>query len=272
MLESLLKYFSVFVKCKGKIMSVKSVFYQTTLALMLASISYSAAAETIYAAASMTDAINELKAKYEKKHNVKVKTSYAASSTLARQIEQGASADVFISADLAWMDYLENKGKVSATHRKNLLGNRLVLITPVKNPIKTNIKFDKNFNVDAAFTGKLCTGNTNSVPVGKYAKQALNNLNWWSSISKRLVETEDVRAALNFVSRGECQLGIVYATDAAASKNVKVVGTFPLATHNPIVYPIGMINTDANSKRFYEYLQSNEAKAVYKKHGFSVLQ
>ena len=227
---------------------------------------------TVYAAASMTDAINEIKQNYEKSQKVKVKTSYAASSTLAKQIEHGAPADIFISADIAWADYLQKKGKLSSANRKNLLGNRLVLITSIKNPIKTTIRFDKNFDIGAAFTGKLCTGNTASVPVGKYAKQALSDLGWWQTIQPRLVEAEDVRSALNFVVRGECSLGIVYATDALSSKNVKEVGTFPLATHPPIVYPIALLKDTPEAHKFYDYLQSPEAKVVYKKHGFSVLQ
>lgn len=227
--------------------------------------------QTIYAAASMTDAVNEIKQNYEKKYKINIKTSYAASGTLAKQIENGAPADIFISADLAWVEYLQKKSIITPASHKNLLGNRLVLIMPTKNPIKTDVRFDTNFNIGSIFGGKLCTGNTASVPVGKYAKQALTHLGWWGDIKTRLVETEDVRSALNFVARGECQLGIVYATDAINNKNVKVVGVFPLTTHQPIIYPVVLIKDTPKNRRLYQYLQSNEAHLVYKKYGFSVL-
>ena len=180
---------------------------------------------TVYAAASLTNAINELDVIYEQKNKVQIQTSYAGSSTLAKQIEAGAPADIFISADVQWMDYLQKKQLVSANDRVNLLGNRLVVIAPKARPIK--LKIDKSFDFTRVVQGKWCTGDTKSVPVGKYAKQALTSIGWWDKVSTRLVETEDVRAALNFVARGECQLGIVYATDAAISKNVVIVGTFP---------------------------------------------
>lgn len=168
------------------------------------------------------------------------------------------------------MDGLSTKQKqVAANDRINLLGNRLVLITPKGRPL--NIKLDKTTDPNKVFTGKICTGDTKSVPVGKYAKQAFINLGWWSRIEPKLVETEDVRAALNFVARGECQVGIVYATDAAISKDVTVAGVFPENTHSPITYPIGIVKKTPNSTKFYQFLQSNQAKAVFKKYGFSVL-
>ena len=225
---------------------------------------------TVYAAASLTNAVNELETLYEQKNKTEVKTSYAGSSTLAKQIEAGAPADVFMSADVQWMDYLQNKQLVVPTDRINLLGNRLVVITPKDRPIK--LKMDKSVDPTKAIQGKLCTGDTKSVPVGKYAKQALSSLGWWEKLEPRLVETEDVRAALNFVARGECQVGIVYATDAAISKDVVVAGIFPENTHPPIIYPVGLIKKNADSVKFYKFLQSGQAKAVYKKYGFSVLQ
>lgn len=234
-------------------------------------ISVSHADVTVYAAASMTNAIDDINKLYEKQYATKVKTSYASSGTLAKQIENNAPADVFISADLAWMRHLEQKQKIVSGSQKNLLGNRLVLVTPKNNPIKTSIKMEKSFNIGKAFTGKLCTGNTASVPVGKYAKEALGYLNWWNVIRPRLVETEDVRSALNFVNKGECQLGIVYATDAKVASNVKVIGTFPLSSHTPIVYPIAMVKQNQEAQRYYQFLQSEQAKAIYKKYGFSVL-
>ncbi|MCH7313733.1 molybdate ABC transporter substrate-binding protein [Acinetobacter sp. ANC 3882] len=225
---------------------------------------------TVYAAASLTNAVNELDTLYEQKNKTEVKTSYAGSSTLAKQIEAGAPADVFMSADVQWMDYLQNKQLVTPTDRINLLGNRLVVITPKDRPIQ--LKMDKNFDPAKAIQGKLCTGDTKSVPVGKYAKQALTSLGWWDKVESKLVETEDVRAALNFVARGECQVGIVYATDAAISKDVVVAGVFPENTHPPIIYPVGLTKKNADSIKFYKFLQSGQAKTVFKKYGFTVLQ
>ncbi len=225
---------------------------------------------TVYAAASLTNAINELDVIYEQKNKVQIQTSYAGSSTLAKQIEAGAPADIFISADVQWMDYLQKKQLVSANDRVNLLGNRLVVIAPKARPIK--LKIDKSFDFTRVVQSKWCTGDTKSVPVGKYAKQALTSIGWWDKVSTRLVETEDVRAALNFVARGECQLGIVYATDAAISKNVVIIGTFPENTHQPIIYPIGLVKKNTESMKFYKFLQSSQAKKVFKKYGFSVLK
>lgn len=225
---------------------------------------------TVYAAASLTNAINELDVIYEQKNKFQIQTSYAGSSTLAKQIEAGAPADIFISADVQWMDYLQKKQLVWANDRVNLLGNRLVVIAPKARPIK--LKIDKSFDFTRVVQGKWCTGDTKSVPVGKYAKQALISIGWWDKVSTRLVETEDVRAALNFVARGECQLGIVYATDAAISKNVVIVGTFPENTHQPIIYPIGLVNKNTESMKFYKFLQSSQATKVFKKYGFSVLK
>ncbi|WP_414632453.1 molybdate ABC transporter substrate-binding protein [Acinetobacter sp. UBA6720] len=224
---------------------------------------------TVYAAASLTNAMTDLDALFEKQKNIQVKTSYAGSSTLAKQIEAGAPADVFVSADEQWMNYLQNKKLIEPNKRVNLLGNRLVLISPKSKPVK--IKMDKSFDPSTAFQGKLCTGDTKSVPVGKYGKQALTSLGWWSKLEPRLVETEDVRAALNFVARGECQLGIVYATDAAISKDVTVVGVFPINTHTPIIYPLGLVKNNPNAVAFYQFLQTKQANVVFKKYGFTVL-
>ena len=229
---------------------------------------------TIYAATSMTNAINDINQLYENQYHTHVKTSFASSATLAKQIEQGAKVDIFISADTAWMNYLQQKNKLVAGTTKNFLGNNLVLIAP-KASHSPSIVMDKNFDISKALTGKLCTGNTTTVPVGKYAKQALTNLGWWQSVQPHLVETEDVRSALNFVNRGECQLGIVYATDVAVVDNVKTLGVFPLTTHTPIVYPIGIVkNNEQNTEiqQYYAFLQSSSAKAIYQKYGFNVLQ
>lgn len=226
---------------------------------------------TVYAAASLTDVMGELNKMYETTYHTKVKASYASSGTLAKQIEQGGKADVFISADVAWMTHLNKKNLISNANTTHLLGNRLVMISPIKNPVK--VTMNQNFNIASSFTGKLCTGNTASVPVGKYAKEALTHMMWWQSIKPRLVETEDVRVALNFVARGECSLGIVYATDAISSQAVKTVATFPANSHTPIIYPVGLVHpNNSDAKRFYQFLQSNDAKAVFKKYGFTPLK
>lgn len=224
---------------------------------------------TVYAAASLTNVLDEINQQYQKKNNINIKTSYAGSSTLAKQIEAGAPANLFISADEQWMNYLQNKKIIAGTDRVNLLGNRLVMISPKDQTY--HFQMNQNFDPTTAFKGKWCTGNTESVPVGKYAKQALINLNWWTKLKPRLVETEDVRAALNFVVRGECPIGIVYATDAMITDKVSIVAEFPKNTYPAVIYPMGMIKKDASTVKYYQYLQGDEAKAVFKKYGFSIL-
>lgn len=238
------------------------------LSIIMATVAH--ADVTVFAPASLTNAIGDVNTLYKTQTQTHVKSSYASSGTLAKQIEQGAKADVFISADVAWGKHLQNKGKVVSGTYKHLLGNRLVLIAPKNSTINT-IKMDKSTNFAHILTGRLCTGNTNSVPVGRYAKQSLTALNWWQAVTPKLVETQDVRSALNFVNRGECQLGIVYATDVAMVKNVKVVGTFPTHTHNPIIYPVMMTQNTAQARQYYQFLQSPQAKQIYRKYGFDVL-
>ncbi len=173
----------------------------------------------VFAAASLTNAITDIAAIYEKEKNIEIQTSFASSSTLAKQIENGAPADIFISADTKWMQYLKDKNALNDATTANLLGNRLVLIAPKGKAFKVDP--DKSFNLANAFEGKLCTGETESVPVGIYAKQALKSLGWWDSIKTRIVGTQDVRAALVNVERGECAAGIVYETDAKVSDKVE---------------------------------------------------
>lgn len=240
-----------------------SVFY--------AQLSFATEQVTLYAAASLTNALTDISKNYQNNHDVRVKTSFAGSSTLAKQIEAGAPAQVFASADVQWMDYLQKRNKLQPNSRKDLLGNSLVLITPKNQTISVNM--DKSFDFVKAFTGRICTGDTASVPVGIYAKQALQHLGWWSGIEKRLVATEDVRTALAFVERGECALGIVYETDAKISDKVTVVSRFPSQSHQKIVYPVALIaGASAASAEFYQYLQSDTAQAVFNKYGFVVLK
>jgi molybdate transport system substrate-binding protein len=224
---------------------------------------------TVFAAASLTNALSEVSAKYEKETGVKIAHSFASSSVLAKQIENGAPADLFISADLKWMNYLQDKSLVNKSSRKNLLGNSLVLISPKGKSFA--VQFDKAFDFSKAFDGRLCTGDIESVPVGIYAKEALTNLGWWKDIKSRIVGTQDVRGALAFVERAECNAGIVYETDSNFSTKVDLIGTFPESTHSPVIYPVAMmVNAKANTQHYLSYLQSDEALSIFKKYGFNV--
>ncbi len=224
----------------------------------------------VYAAASTTNAINDIGALYEKEKSVKITTSFAASSVLAKQIEEGAPAGIFISADLKWMDYLQEKGKLVAGTRRHLLGNQLVMIAPRGKGFP--VKMDKTFAIEKAFEGKWCTGDPVSVPVGNYAKQALTALGWWQTLEPRLGVTQDVRAALAFVERGECAMGIVYETDAKVSDKVTLLGAFPPDTHQPVVYPIALIEgADKEAQQFLAFLFSKPAADIFTRYGFTVL-
>lgn len=245
--------------------------WHATLALMLALISMSASAApkvTVFAAASLSNAISDIAKVYQKQTPHNIQTSYAASSALARQIEHGAPVDIFISADTQWMAYLQQKNLIEANSQVNLLGNELVLIAPRDRSF--NAKMRSDFNLDAAFEGKLCTGDTNSVPAGIYAKQALQHFNWWASIRPRIVAMQDVRAALVSVERGECAAGIVYATDAKASSKVRVVADFPPNSHAQIVYPLALVkNANPYAQGFYQFLMSDQARQIFNQYGFS---
>ncbi len=231
----------------------------------------SAGEVTLYAAASLTNVLTELSDMYQTAHpEINIKKSFAGSSTLAKQIENGAPADVFLSADSEWGDYLQKRGLLLAASRRNLLGNELVLIAP--QGLEVKISLDPAFNFAASFSGRLCTGEPTHVPVGKYAMQVFSHYGWWTGVMPRLVGTEDVRTALAFVERGECALGVVYKTDAMISKKVAVVANFPAESHAPIVYPGGLIKgADAEGSAFWEYLQSDAARVVFVRYGFSVL-
>lgn len=241
-----------------------------SLALLLNSIgAYAEDKITVYAAASLTNALSEVSAQYSA---AKVVHAFAASSALAKQIENGAAADIFISADTKWMDYLQEKKRINNASRKDLLANTLVLIAPQGRGFKVSL--DPSFDLAQAFTGKLCTGDIDAVPAGIYAKQALSYLTWWQTIKSRVVGAQDVRAALVFVERGECAAGIVYATDAKISSKVELVATFPEASHLPIVYPAAQVNGSHSNKLasdYLNYLQSPRALAIFQKYGFSIV-
>jgi molybdate transport system substrate-binding protein len=227
---------------------------------------------TVFAAASMKNALDDIDAAFTAKTGVKVNASYAASSTLAKQIEQGAPADVFVSADTDWMDYATSKKTINEPTRVNLLGNSIVLIAPKDSKID-NVTIAPGFDLaKLAGDGKIATGDVKAVPVGKYAKAALEKLGAWTAAEPKFAMAESVRAALTLVARGEAALGIVYATDAKVEPGVKIVGSFPTDTHPPIIYPVAATTTakpEANA--YLDYLRSAAAKTVLEKYGFTYL-
>ncbi|MES2683668.1 MAG: molybdate ABC transporter substrate-binding protein [Pseudomonadota bacterium] len=226
----------------------------------------------VFAAASLSNALNDLGGQWEKAGHAKPSLAYAASSALAKQVEAGAPADVFASADLGWMDYLDQRGRIASHTRVNLLGNTLVLIAPKGRSFAVDMSRD--FDLAQAFKGKLCTGEPGVVPVGIYARQSLEALGWWAALQGRIVGTDDVRTALAFVERGECAAGIVYATDAAISSKVTVLASFPASTHKAIVYPFALVK-DARPEAagFLDYLKTSaEAARVFQHHGFTLLK
>jgi molybdate transport system substrate-binding protein len=226
----------------------------------------------VFAAASLKNALDAINAQWQKETGKKATISYAASSALAKQIEQGAPAQLFISADLDWMDYLAGKNLIKPETRSNLLGNRVVLITQKDKarPVEIKTAFDL---AKILGDGRLSMANVDSVPAGKYGKAALEKLGVWQSVSGKIAQAENVRAALLLVSRGEAPVGIVYQTDAAADPNVAIIGAFPEDTHPPIIYPIALTAnaTHPDASAFLEYVGSAKAKPPFEAQGFSVL-
>ncbi len=227
---------------------------------------------TIFAAASMKNALDDVDAAYTAKTGVKVMASYAASSTLAKQIEQGAPADVFVSADTDWMDYATGKKTINEPTRVNLLGNSIVLIAPKDSRID-HVAIGKGFDLaKLAGDGKIATGDVKAVPVGKYAKAALETLGAWRTAEPKFAMAESVRAALALVARGEAVLGIVYSTDAKVEPGVKIVGTFPADSHPPIIYPVAATATaKPDTGGYLAFLRTSAAKAIFDKYGFQFL-
>jgi molybdate transport system substrate-binding protein len=227
----------------------------------------------IFAAASLKNALDEIATGWAKDTGKPMpKISYAASSALAKQIEQGAPADLFISADLDWMDYVDKKDLIQKDTRFNLLGNKIVLIAPKDS--KTTVDVKQGFDLAKALAGgKLAMGNVDAVPAGKYGKAALEKLGAWDGVKDKIAQADNVRAALLLVARGEAPLGIVYATDAAAEPNVKIVGTFPDGSHPPIIYPAAVVKDakSADAQPFLNVLKSAKARPAFEKQGFTVL-
>jgi len=226
---------------------------------------------TVFAAASLTDALQEIGTAYGREHGTRVVFSFAASMTLARQIDLSAGADVFISADAESMDYVEQRNRIAKPSRANLLANRLVLIAPADSNVTLAVAPQMRI-VEALRGGRLAMANVETVPAGRYGKAALTALGVWTQVADRLAQGEDVRTALAYVARGEAPLGIVYATDARVEPRVRVVATFPENTHPPIVYPIALTpEAAAGAAQFLAYLRGPEARAVFERAGFTVL-
>jgi molybdate transport system substrate-binding protein len=227
---------------------------------------------TVFAAASMKNALDDVDAAYTKKTGVKVVASYDASSALMKQIEADAPADAFISADLKWMDYGSQKKLVKDDTRVNLLGNQLVLIAPRDSKID-NVAIKPGFDLaKLAGDGRIATGDVKAVPVGLYAQAALQKLGAWAAVEPKMAMTQNVRAALTLVARGEAPLGIVYSTDAKVEPGVKVVGVFPEDSHEPIIYPVAAtVTAKPDVTSYLAFLRSGEAKAIFEKYGFVVL-
>jgi molybdate transport system substrate-binding protein len=227
---------------------------------------------TVFAAASMKNALDDVDKAFAAKTGIKVNASYAASSTLAKQIAQGAPADVFVSADTDWMDYSIKKKDINAATRVDLLGNSIVLIAPKDSKID-HVTIGQGFDLaKLAGDGKIATGDVKAVPAGKYAKAALEKLGAWQAAESKFAMAESVRAALEFVARGEAALGIVYSTDAKVEPGVKIVGTFPADSHPPIIYPVAATATaKPEARQYLDYLRSSAAKAVFERYGFTYL-
>jgi molybdate transport system substrate-binding protein len=227
---------------------------------------------TVFAAASMKNALDEIDSAFTAKTGIKVIASYAASSVLAKQIEQGAPADIFMSADTDWMDYVVNRKAVNDATRINLLGNSIVLIAP-KDSSLSQVVIGSGFDLaKLAGSGRIATGDVSAVPVGKYARAALEKLDAWQAAEPKFAMAESVRAALTLVARGEAVLGIVYATDARIEPGVKIIGTFPGDSHPPIIYPVAATTTaKPEASSYLSFLRSSAAKAIFERYGFSFL-
>jgi molybdate transport system substrate-binding protein len=227
---------------------------------------------TVFAAASLKNALDDINAAWKADTGKEAAISYESSGTLAKQIESGAPADIFVSADLKWMKYLSDKSLTKKDSEVKLLGNEIVLVAPKDSAVTATIA--PNFDLAGLLgDGKLAMGDFKSVPAGAYGKAALEKLGVWASVEGKVAQAENVRAALKLVATGEAALGIVYATDAKAEPNVKVIGTFPEESHDPIVYPAALTaeSKNADAEAFFKYMQSAKAKALYEAQGFTVL-
>lgn len=245
------------------------------LLLMLSLFAFPASAAekvTVFAAASLKDVLTAISEDWKKETGNEAVLSFAGSSALAKQIAEGAPADVFISADLDWMDNVEKQGLLKDGTRFSLLGNRIVLVAPADS--KADLKVVQGFGLAAALgDGRLSMANTESVPAGKYGKAALEKLGVWESVSAKVAQAENVRAALLLVSRGEAPFGIVYETDAKVDTKVKIVDRFPQESHQPIIYPAAVLKEAKSpvAQAYLDLLKTDKAKAAFEAAGFTVL-
>jgi molybdate transport system substrate-binding protein len=231
------------------------------------------ASRTVFAAASLENALDDVDTAFTKQSGIKVIVSYGASSALAKQIEQGAPADVFVSADLQWMDYGVQKKVIRDDTRFNLLGNKLVLIA-AKDAKIDNVTIGPGFDLaKLAGDGRVATGDVRAVPAGLYAKASLERLGAWAAVEPKLTMTEDVRFALRLVARGEAQLGVVYETDAKVEPNVKIVGVFPDNSHDPIIYPVALTaDAKPDAVQYLSFLRTQTAKSIFESYGFNFVK
>ncbi|KAB7767502.1 molybdate ABC transporter substrate-binding protein [Xanthomonas maliensis] len=249
-------------------------FWRQAICLLLLALPIIGAAQslplTVFAAASLKESMDEAAAAYTAATGTPVRVSYAASSALARQIEQGAPADVFFSADLEWMDHLQQRGRLAAAQRRTLLGNTLVLVAPHDSTLQVDPRQPGAIAKALGADGRLAVGQTSSVPAGKYAAAALRHLKQWESLRPRLAEADSVRAALMLVARGEAPLGIVYGSDAQAEPKVRVVAVLPEDSHPPILYPVAALQgaRQSEASAFVRWLASAPAKAIFARRGF----
>jgi molybdate transport system substrate-binding protein len=253
---------------------LQALFQRIVLvALLLTTVpAFSADALVVFAAASLTDSLQKVTDAYTRSTGIEVKLSFASSAALAKQIENGAPADVFLSADQEWMDYVAQKQLIRQDSRSDLLGNRLVLIAPADSTVALRLGRGAPILAALGSQGRLATGEPTSVPAGKYAKAALISLGIWGDLEKRLAPAENVRVALSYVARGEAPLGIVYATDAAAEAKVRVVDVFAESTHAPITYPVALTRSArAAAAGYREFLQSAAAAAIFTQAGFTAM-
>ncbi|HXX25860.1 MAG TPA: molybdate ABC transporter substrate-binding protein [Pseudolabrys sp.] len=244
-------------------------------ALGVAALAPAAAQETItvFAAASLKNSLDDVDAAFTKATGIKVTASYEASSALAKQIEQAAPADVFISADLKWMDYVADKKLIKPDTRVSLLGNKLVLIAPQDSKL-SNVTIGPGFDLaKLAGDGRIAVADVKAVPAGLYAKAALEKLGAWAAAEPKLAQAANVRATLAFVARDETPVGIVYETDAKIEPKVKVVGVFPDDSYPPVTYPVAQTtdSKNAGAARYHAFLRSPAAKVIFEKYGFSYL-
>jgi molybdate transport system substrate-binding protein len=224
----------------------------------------------VFAAASLTEALDEVDRAFTAHTQLPVRASYASSSVIAKQVEAGAPADAFVAADQQWMDYLDRHGLLKPGSRRDVVANALVLIAPADSRVQ--LKIAPHFALAAALgEGRLATGDPDSVPAGDYARTALTRLGVWQSVAPRLARAENVRAALAYVARGEAPLGIVYRTDALAEKRVRIVDTFPADTHPPITYPAAATaGARPQTGQYLEFLASAEAREIFTRYGFTL--